>query len=373
MKILYICILLVFSISSYSAPMEFKLVGNGGNCIGCEWISAEGEIVKETPNKLEIFLKEYGSKARIVFNSRGGSLPAGLEMGKILRKFNARVSIGNTIEDTSVPSSWRKYYTVEKGSCLSSCAYAFLGGSERIIESGNELGFHQFYNSKAMKDFSYKQFSGNDRAEDQYLTGVIVQYLDSMGIDIGLYSLIAKTHPSEIYYLSNNELNKYGINTDNRPTTNWVLVAYDKGLVAEIKSQEQKTRTARLYATSKKKYYFTIFVPSDYYDDTYPLYSSINKTFSIYKNLSLSAGKSKFKVLNFTSHLSKNGKKISLVFEINRKTAKALAKAEYITLWGIDKNGKDPARVSYGIFGLAGFFNISGDKRLPLIALKNGI
>jgi len=372
MKKLNLYFLLIFCINSYSAPMEFKLVGNGGNCNGCEWISAEGEIVQDTPDKLEMFLKNHGSKPRIIFNSAGGNLLAGLKMGEILRKYNSRVSVGDTrIEDISIPSKWRTYYT-KKGYCLSACAYAFLGGSERVIWSGNELGFHQFYDNKAMKNLSHKQFSGNDMVADQYLTGVIVQYLDAMGIDIGLYSLITKTHPNEMYYLSKNELDKYGINTDNRPTTKWTLVAYDKGLVAEFKSQEHKVRTARLYTTRKNKYYFTVFVPSDYYDN-HPLYPSINDTFSIYKNLTLLIDKFKYKIIKHTSYLSKNGEKISLVFEIDRKTAQALVKANSIFLWGVDENGHDSPRASQPIFDIVGFSNISGDIRLPLIALKNGI
>ena len=29
-------------------PMSFTLSGNGGNCDGCEWLAAEGDIVADT-------------------------------------------------------------------------------------------------------------------------------------------------------------------------------------------------------------------------------------------------------------------------------------------------------------------------------------
>ncbi len=199
----YIFLILLFNINSYSAPMEFELVGNGGNCNGCEWISAEGEIVKETPLKLETFLKEWEYIPKIVFNSSGGNLLAALEMGKILRKYNARVSIGDTIEETPAYSSYRKLYFIEKGYCLSSCVYAFLGGIERSIGSEDKLGFDQLHNNKMTQD----------------LTGVLEEYLDLMRINRNLYLLIAKIHSDQIYYLSKNELNKYGIETDNHSTT----------------------------------------------------------------------------------------------------------------------------------------------------------
>ncbi len=306
-------------------------------------------------------------------------------MGRILRKYNVNVSIGKTVKDDYVDSRGNsEYEKIEKGYCYSSCAYAFLGGVERIIDAENKLGFHQFYDSKAMNNLSQKQFDGHDMVIDQKITGYIVQYLESMGIDIRLYSLIASTHPKDMYSLSKDELYKYGISTKSRPTTNWTLVAYDKGLVAEIKSKENKTKIARLYATSKNKYFFTVFVPTDYFNNsTYPLYSSINKTFSRYRKLVFLRGKKMYeankdyKVLNFTSYLSKNGKKISLVFEINRKTAKELAVSSHIGL-SILKTKENstypyPPRVDQPIFDLISFGKISGDKRLPLIALKNKI
>ncbi len=331
------------------------------------------------PEKLERYIKKYDSIDRIVFNSGGGNLLAGLEMGRILRKYNVSVGIGNTVENTSITTTWGRD-SQEKGSCLSACAYAFLGGTERVIDSEDKLGFHQFYDSKAMNNLSDKQFDGHDMVIDQKITGHIVQYLDEMEIDIRLYSLIATTHPKDMYILSKDELNTYGINTENRPTTNWTLIAYDKGLVAEIKTQEHKIRTARLYATRKNQYYFTVFLPIDYFNNrTYPLYSSINKTFSTsrYEKLALVVRDEEYRVLNFTSYLSKNGKKISLVFEINSKAANALALADDIHLSTLKtKENSDypyPARADKSIFDLIRFSKISGDKRLPLIALKNGI
>jgi hypothetical protein len=363
--------------------MEFKSASNGGNCNGCSWISAMGEITEETPKKLEEYLKKSTYIDRIIFHSSGGNLLAGLKMGRILRKYNIKVGIGKTVEDTSVSSTY-KYDTVENGYCYSSCAYAFLGGVDRVVDNKDKLGFHQFYDSKAINNLSQKQFNAHDMVMDQKITGYIVQYLEDMGIDIRLYSLISKTHPLNMYNLSNDELDKYGINTNNLPTTDWILMAYDKGLVAEIKSKENKFRTARLYATRKNKYFFTVFVPSDYFNNsTYPLYSSINKTFSRYRNLVFLRDRKMYeedkayKVLNFTSYLSKNGKKISLVFEINRKTAKELAVSNYISLSILKTNENStfpyPPRADYSIFDLISFGKISGDKRLPLIGLKNKI
>lgn len=158
----------------YAKPMTFKAVGNGGNCLGCTWISAEGEITQDTPYEFEKFVKNrslYGDA--LVFNSPGGDLMAGLKLGKLLRKYKVKASIGRTVLDSYVTQDYKWYAIKEDGICVSACAYAFLGAVERHVEE-NQLGFHQFYDQKALKGFDRKQFSANDRVWDQYLTGVIV-------------------------------------------------------------------------------------------------------------------------------------------------------------------------------------------------------
>ena len=57
-----------------SNRMAFHLRGTGGNLVGSEWIAAEGEIVDETADDLEAFMKRFGNR-RIPVAGACGSTP----------------------------------------------------------------------------------------------------------------------------------------------------------------------------------------------------------------------------------------------------------------------------------------------------------
>ncbi len=60
-----------------AAPMRFSLDGNGGNCVGCEWISAEGEITAGSADDLSAFLRRerlLDWRGIVYLHSPGGSL-----------------------------------------------------------------------------------------------------------------------------------------------------------------------------------------------------------------------------------------------------------------------------------------------------------
>src|SRR5688572_8104103 len=65
--------------------------------------------------------------ALVVLQSDGGSLIAGIEIGKIIRLKN--------------------YFTVvpAKSRCASACAVAWLGGTRRFLEGDAKIGFHAAY------------------------------------------------------------------------------------------------------------------------------------------------------------------------------------------------------------------------------------
>lgn len=372
MKLLLISILFIIGSESVQAEeMKFLMVSNGGNCYGCQWISAEGDITEETPKKLELALKDWGGRSSVPtvsFHSSGGNLLAGLKMGEILRKYKAKANIGKTVVEYE--TSTRKIYDYgDSGYCLSSCAYAFLGAEKRLVGK-NELGFHQFYDKKAiLKGFFSQEFTATDRMIDQFLTGIIVEYLDQMGIDISLYTLITTIPPQKIYYLSEAELKKYEINKNllNETTTDWELVAYQKGLVAEVKSNETNYRTARLYCESSSdstRYYLTAKIPNPYLNQSY---AYIKEVLESYKALTLND----YHIIKTNLYLSKKKQKYTIVFEITKKTAIELAKSENISL-GVGESENLPTAY-FEAFRIISFGKIMGDKRLPKITLNNCI
>jgi hypothetical protein len=67
------------------------------------------------------------TKALVVFNSDGGILQAGIEIGKTIRLKSFATAV------------------LDGSRCASSCAFAWLGGSPRFMQRGAQIGFHAAY------------------------------------------------------------------------------------------------------------------------------------------------------------------------------------------------------------------------------------
>jgi hypothetical protein len=128
---------------------------NGGNCMGCVWLQLDGEIPSTAGQTFQREFAKGGGEERICFNSPGGSVLGGLELGRAIRKLGFRTAVC-----TSVPDS-AGYQITAQGRCLSACVYAFLGGSTRSAGSG-ALGIHRFYDSRGLSSSSKPQFSSDD-------------------------------------------------------------------------------------------------------------------------------------------------------------------------------------------------------------------
>jgi hypothetical protein len=182
---------------AFEKPMTFAHASNKGNMTTSTWISATGEIGPETPAQFRAFLKsEQYLPGQIVLHSPGGNLAAGLELGRIIRETGLTAHIGRTertLESYNAPcDTWGDM--VEAGMCASSCAYAFLGGQERFVDSpyyptqGNLLGFHQFYGnpergSDMLTAEQVAKIEASTLSVAQALTGQIVLYAIEMGVD----------------------------------------------------------------------------------------------------------------------------------------------------------------------------------------------
>ena len=128
--------LAIFLGTTAASGMTFELRSQGGNCNGCEWVAAEGEITADTPEKFEAFVAQQdrnGSgyvKFELNFNSPGGSLAAGMRLGEAIRKHQYRTAVAAT-----VPYSGTAYQRLP-GQCASACAFAFLGWRHKDCKTG---------------------------------------------------------------------------------------------------------------------------------------------------------------------------------------------------------------------------------------------
>ena len=153
---------------------------------GVHDIYATGEITPDSAARLIAFAKanriEFG---RIYFNSPGGSLIGGIELGRAIRALNYQTAIG----------VYNPTYVSGAGSaavCASACAYAFAGGTARFLDdNGGRLGIHQFYAPNS-------NISGESV---QQVSGLIVAYLDEMGVDARAFTLSTAADRSGMIWL----------------------------------------------------------------------------------------------------------------------------------------------------------------------------
>jgi hypothetical protein len=157
------------------------------NYLGYNLIYASGQIRHGDLYKLQ---KKYRNlnKSRqtiVVFNSNGGELQEGLNIGKFLK-------------DKHIGSAVRK-----NGVCASSCALAFLGGRSknntklRILPHSSKLGFHSFY----YKNGNYVRLNKvqNDISN-------LLSYASYVGAPNYLMSKMFKTSSKKMYWVNRSDI-----------------------------------------------------------------------------------------------------------------------------------------------------------------------
>ncbi|NTF42737.1 hypothetical protein [Rhizobium rhizogenes] len=224
------------------SPMQFLLVhGDMGQCRAdnsCpDWISAEGQIMPDSPRKLQKFLKRLGDrKLPIVVSSPGGDVRAAMEMAYAIRKLKLSVAVGRTrsracpyaepicsaaiAKDGSIKGEPFSAGAI----CFSACPLFFSGGVQRVSSPFALLGVHQITTTYSEVRVQYRteyemvdgkrkvlskkeigrKFVGKydttklDKAQRARLVG----FLDKMGIDKSLVDLMLGTDPSGIHLIS---------------------------------------------------------------------------------------------------------------------------------------------------------------------------
>jgi hypothetical protein len=224
--------------------MTFRSAGNGGNCAGCAWIAADGELTPDTPKQFvkclaeDNIIKDLGDNAKswpIYLNSPGGDLISGIKLGEVIRARGFSTAVGR-----SVPSVGADHFEeLTGGKCASACAYAFFGGIDRAAKSG-EIGVHQFYNDAAINDPSGKLFSAIDMSVNQLISALLIDYAFRMGVDPRVVSIASSTLPGEMHFFSEKELWELKINWSPSSFEPWAIEPYGSGVVAYSKTRDKK-------------------------------------------------------------------------------------------------------------------------------------
>lgn len=155
-----------------------------------ERMEVEGEIAPGDAARLREILARSGPPRLVTLNSPGGSVSEALDIGRQLR--DAGVS---THVDVSAV-------------CLSACPYIFAGGTERAAPSGARIGVHQHYFGESTVLPAFLAVEDVQRGQ-----GLVMAYLDEMGVDPLIMTHALTTPPDEIYILIGEELDRYALRT----------------------------------------------------------------------------------------------------------------------------------------------------------------
>lgn len=172
----------------------------------------DGVIDDSTPQKLRAVLKGLNANwISVYLNSPGGSMLAGMEIGRILRKEQATVYIGTRGQK----------HRPKPGACLSACSLAFLGGAFRFVSPDSIYGVHRASRASGP--------TAVDLDVGQVIAAASSTYMREMEVDPGLLDLTVKAGKDGMYVLSRAELTGLRVVNDGRKAPTWTIEVVDQG------------------------------------------------------------------------------------------------------------------------------------------------
>jgi hypothetical protein len=219
--------------------MTFHLRSGGGNYVGAEWVAADGVITSETPHDLESFMKGHGYTENpggwsVRFNSPGGDLAGGIQLGNVIRRMKLNTEVGSTERDG-------RFWERAPGRCASAASFAFLGGVTRSVET-SELGIHQFYHEISLRDPTAKLFNSLDLSNQQFVSALLIDYAFRMGVDPRFVSMSAATPPNDMLFLGDRELNELNVRWFPKELGRWLIEPSGVGVTAVTTSKDATRR-----------------------------------------------------------------------------------------------------------------------------------
>jgi hypothetical protein len=257
---------------SLTQPMAFYTAGTGGNCDTCRWIVAEGTISSDTPALFERFIfkkQRDGSIPRYLhINSPGGQLFAAIKLGELYRKHELSIFVAKTlgeldqngthVDDRMVPR--------DEAICASACVIAFAGGKRRLAVKDHyanaisvnvvpKILVHQFYSADALVDPAKAQFSGLDRSADQVVSGLLLEYFNSMGVSSNLFQLMSRVAPTDpLHEMTDKELLESGLENVLAPLSVELLQVGKDALAIEVSRNSYDSQITTLISCDRNRH-----------------------------------------------------------------------------------------------------------------------
>ena len=260
--------------ASLPPPIVFFLARGEPNACGpgCqEWIAADGTFDTGADGRLRAFLKRLGArKLPIFFHSPGGSIAAGLGIGRLMRERGMTAGVGWTVPQGCDSRQAREeacdklkrsgrdlpaQLDTARTMCNSSCVYALVGAAVREIGAGIQLGVHS-----SSISFSLKRTDGAGhvtrvpakvppammRTAMQAGYDRVAAYLREMGISSGLLAAAREIGNDRLRFLTRGELVAFGIDRRDFVEGAWWFVDQPTGASA-VKVIEARDPGAGLF------------------------------------------------------------------------------------------------------------------------------
>ena len=220
--------------STIGTPMQVVLVRAAQS--GCEpacqeWISAEGTIDTGTPAAFERVLGKLGKRKLPVFvHSLGGSVTAGLEIGRMMRTRGLDVAVTRTVLEQCAPADAECATRVAAGvktgvpvaaraQCGSACAFILAGGKRRLVGELTFVGVHQlstYLDTNGQSADKRKLLGGRylltTTGESAYKR--TARFFTEMGIGESIMPILRSTPNDELHWLTKEEMHASRIVTD---------------------------------------------------------------------------------------------------------------------------------------------------------------
>jgi hypothetical protein len=182
-----------------------------------------------TPANLQAFIDQTTNAPPgtvVLLNSQGGDLSTGIRLGQVIRQKSFNTQVGQVQQQQTS--------TIKiPGSCLSSCALAFLGGVQRKLDEKDELGFYALQSSK-------KSSSKMDEQELIKALANIDRYLMQMNISSKLLEQIMRTENGGLLLINLTTARALNIENASREELNpWRVQELDNGAVIAVTSEKQ--------------------------------------------------------------------------------------------------------------------------------------
>jgi hypothetical protein len=260
-------------------PMTFFIAKGEPNACGpgChEWIAADGRIDAETPARLSALLAQIGRrKLPIYFDSPGGSVPASIEIGRLMRAREMTAGVARTIPQGCDPlrlgepacerrkrsgAALAAELRTLNASCNSACVYALIGAKVREVASDAGLGVHRIsITQTTVRTSSSGRVRTSTVAEPSdslsmlEMNDQLARYTVEMGISVALIEVATAVPNDQLRFITRDEIVRFGIDARDFDESRWTLHALRsgawfivKGLTLTSGGEPKRYRTQQL-------------------------------------------------------------------------------------------------------------------------------